>query len=182
MTAPPKDPSFHDLMQQSETNKSMHSEPTSASTSKTPSDYPSSHSFSLDRQTILNRYYRPPPPPESHKKSGVQVREFMRLKQGKIPPTSQIDFHNHTLVETIPKLENFIATSSRQHHRCVLIICGRGKHSQDGLPKLSHIIKAWLFKSPLILAYCCAKTHHGGSGALYTLIKKAKSPIFKPQR
>lgn len=169
------EPSFHELVQQ----PGSLTPPVEAPETPPPStEHPPSYSDTqtLDRQSIILKYARNHNHiPTQHKKPGLQNRELIRLKQGKIMPDREVDFHNHTLEQAFSKLKEFIHSSHQRQHRCVLIICGKGKHSQSNTPLLQPVIRTWLFESPWVLAYCFASPHHGGTGALYALLKLNKT-------
>ena len=66
--------------------------------------------------------------------------------------------------------------------RCVLLIPGRGKNSPLGVGVLKKEVQHWLTREPLkrvVLAFCTALPKHGGTGALYVLLRKYKKPEEK---
>jgi DNA-nicking Smr family endonuclease len=64
-----------------------------------------------------------------------------------------------------------------QNKRCVLLIPGRGLNSPLGIGVLKREVQHWLTREPLkrvVLAFCTALPRHGGTGALYVLLRKYK--------
>ncbi len=127
----------------------------------------------LARKIALSKSNRSAP--DIYKKPGLQNRELQRLKQGKISTGNSIDLHGNTVKEALPKLAAAIQLSRKNHLRCILVICGKGLHSQDGKAVLSNTIRNWLIAYPDALAYCPAKPWDGDSGALYVLLKAIRN-------
>ena len=94
------------------------------------------------------------------------VRSFLL----KLSPEAEIDLHGRTTDESEHLLSGFIKESSQRGLRKVLIIHGKGKHSQAG-PVLGLWVKHFLESSTL-----CGETGHpdkrdGGSGATWVILK-----------
>ena len=99
-------------------------------------------------------------------RSGLQHREFKRLKKGQIPFTARLDLHKHTIEEAEQRVERLF-----QDHRCVLIIHGKGHYSAGKMPLLKNWLNQWLQQHPRVLAFCSAMPKDGGRGAMYILLK-----------
>ena len=56
--------------------------------------------------------------------------------------------------------------------RCVRIVHGKGLGSGDRGPILKNKVCKWLKRHPAILAFCSAQRRHGGTGAVYALLRK----------
>jgi len=93
-----------------------------------------------------------------------------RLSQGEFAIDAKLDLHGMTLVDAHKKLVSFI---EKQHHkgaRCVLVITGKGNPGQ-----LQREVPRWLSLSDMaarILVVSTASAKHGGSGALYVLLRR----------
>lgn len=94
---------------------------------------------------------------------------------------SRLDLHGFTLQQAHEQLESFILSSYRKEMRCVLVITGKGSSAsaqwweEQGV--LKNNVPRWLGEEPLkskIIEYRVAKPEHGGSGALYVLLRKNK--------
>ena len=80
-----------------------------------------------------------------------------------------------TQVEAKAEVERFLLESRRIGRRCVVIVHGRGLHSKDQQPVLKERVTVWLTQARLgrlVLAFCTARPHDGGAGALYVLLRR----------
>lgn len=95
-----------------------------------------------------------------------------RLKAGDINIEMILDLHGCTQREAYHQLEKFIGHARRQKMRQLLVITGKGKFSKgDGVLKqqLPHWLDAL---HAVIMTYHPAHQKHGGSGAMYVVLKK----------
>ncbi len=114
--------------------------------------------------------------------SGVDKRTAGRLKRGKLPVEGRLDLHGLSQSEAERALAAFLALSQDRNHRCVLVITGKGGErrtedfSETGV--LRRMVPIWL-NAPQnrarVLAFDEARAQHGGAGALYVLLKRARS-------
>lgn len=99
------------------------------------------------------------------------------LKKGLIPLEGKLDLHGFKEEQAWQGMNNFLQNCYHQHKRCILLVHGKGKgygeEKDMGIIKSS--ISSWLESSPFVLAYHTALRKHGGSGAVYVLIKKNKN-------
>jgi DNA-nicking Smr family endonuclease len=116
---------------------------------------------------------------QEFKVSGISKKEFSKLKRGDFPPESHLDLHGLTLSEAEIETRKFVDESSKKGKRVILLITGRGKRSEDGIPVLKQAAPKWLLTAPTkhrILAFCSARQKDGGLGALYILLKRKLTP------
>ncbi|WP_135502780.1 Smr/MutS family protein [Roseovarius aestuariivivens] len=106
-----------------------------------------------------------------------------RLKKGKIVPEGRIDLHGMTLARAQPVLTGFILRAQAEGKRLVLVITGKGKHTDDGGPIpvrhgiLRHAVPDWLSRPPLsqaVLQIAPAHQRHGGGGAYYVYLRRSR--------
>lgn len=122
---------------------------------------------------------RPPPPPRElvhGKATGVDKRTLMRLRRGLIAPETQIDLHRQTQEGARRSLDDFLAASQAAGRRCVLVITGKG-YGSGGPGVLKTMVPRWLNEQPnrgRVLVFCYAVPSHGGEGALYVLLRRAR--------
>ncbi len=124
----------------------------------------------------------PPPakPPElaPGRIAGVDKRLAERLKRGQLPIEGMLDLHGLTQEEAHRQLDGFLALSANAGHRCVLVITGKGVwRPESGI--LREMVPRWLNEAPnraRLLAIATAQPRHGGSGALYILLKRRREP------
>ncbi len=106
---------------------------------------------------------------------GFDARVMRQLRAGDFPSQANLDLHGLTRDEAKAALEAFIQKSRVAGHRCVLVITGRGLHSQDSIPVLKQSIQAWLTRgkpAKQVLAFCTAASRDGGAGAVYVLLRR----------
>lgn len=125
---------------------------------------------------------KPPPakPPELAPGgiAGVDKRLAERLKRGQLPIDGTLDLHGLTQEEAHRQLDGFLALSANAGRRCVLVITGKGVwRSDSGI--LREMVPRWVNEAPnraRVLAIASAQPRHGGSGALYVLLKRRREP------
>ena len=112
---------------------------------------------------------------------GVDKRTAGRMKRGKLPVEGRLDLHGLTQNEAERALATFLARSQERGHRCVLVITGKGGQRRDEdferTGVLRRMVPRWL-NAPAnrarVLAFDQAQAQHGGGGALYVLLKRAR--------
>lgn len=106
---------------------------------------------------------------------GLDARIVKRLAAGGFPIDAQLDLHGLRKHEAEKKLESFIKTSRASKLRTVMVITGKGTHSDPGGPVLKDAAYALLTKGALakhVLALSPALKEHGGDGAMYVLLRR----------
>ncbi|HUC63426.1 MAG TPA: Smr/MutS family protein [Alphaproteobacteria bacterium] len=113
----------------------------------------------------------------------MDKRTAERLRRGELEIDGRLDLHGHTVVEAHKALAAFIERAWRARQRCLLVITGKGRAPEGELGAEARVgvIKAgvprWLNEPGLrgrILAISDARPQHGGSGALYVLLKRQR--------
>lgn len=82
---------------------------------------------------------------------------------------AECDLHGHSAAEAERVMHRFLRESQRDGKRWVLVIVGKGLHSQDGKGTLkAQMVEALSQRAParLVLAFRTAPRHLGGTGAL----------------
>jgi len=103
---------------------------------------------------------------------GVQHRLFRDLQRGLIEPEVTIDLHGMRVADARRALSRFLKQSLKQHRRCIRVIHGKGKRSDDAQPVLKQKTNQWLQQHTDVLAFCSAPRWDGGTGAAYVLLKR----------
>jgi DNA-nicking Smr family endonuclease len=88
-----------------------------------------------------------------------------------------LDLHGFNADDAHNLLLGFVKENYLAGKRCLLVIPGRGKNSPDGRGILREQIQYWLIRDPfkrVLLAFSTAQPQHGGTGALYLLLRKYK--------
>ncbi|WP_415405114.1 Smr/MutS family protein [Tateyamaria sp. SN3-11] len=110
-------------------------------------------------------------------------KAFDQMKRGKLRPEGKLDLHGMTLDRAHPALTRFVLRAQAQGKRLVLVVTGKGKQRDDGGPipvrfgVLRHQVPQWLATPPLssaVLQVTEAHLRHGGSGAYYVYLRKAR--------
>lgn len=106
---------------------------------------------------------------------GLQHRTMKQLRRGKVPLENTLDLHGATAIQAKRRLRDFITTSIVSKNRAVIIVHGKGMRSANNTPVLKTRVNYWLRENENVLGFCPAAQHHGGSGALYVLLKSGKN-------
>lgn len=107
--------------------------------------------------------------------SSLDHRILRRLRRGEYAIQGVLDLHGHNRAEAKEALIRFVEKSRWERKRCVLVIHGRGLHSEDQIPVLKEGVQRWLTKGRLggqVLAFATARPHDGGAGAVYVLLRR----------
>lgn len=106
----------------------------------------------------------------------LPYRTHLQLKRGHIPWEAGLDLHGYTLDEARTELESFLVDAKAQRARCVMVVHGKSRSMADSgvtaYPVLKSHVNAWLREWPSVLAFCSAREHDGGTGAVYVLLKR----------
>ena len=101
-----------------------------------------------------------------------------RLKRGELPVDGRIDLHGLTLDQAHGALTSYLGGAYNRGGRCVVVVTGKGKGAREGGEgKIRRELSHWLNQPalrPLVLAVTEARTHDGGTGAFYVLLKRRR--------
>ena len=114
----------------------------------------------VDSETVL-----------SFKQPGTQSKDLYRLKTNETHWEAHLDLHGYKSDQAQEVLLNFLSEKINHGHRCVLIIHGKGGLHHEA-PVLKNLVYHWLKQIPEVLALHSALPKHGGTGAIYVLLKK----------
>ncbi len=104
--------------------------------------------------------------------SDVSPRKIKIPKKSKLNIEDEIDLHGLIKLEAENRLKNFFVNAKSEHLKVVLVISGKGKHSEGG-PSLKPFVEKW-FKNEgksFIKSYGIAPKAHGGEGAFIVFLK-----------
>jgi DNA-nicking Smr family endonuclease len=111
---------------------------------------------------------------EDDSKPVATPRRMKRLKQGKLTPDASFDLHGFQRAEVVGKLRYFLQNAQYQGWQTLLVITGKGLHSEDGEPILRD--EAELFLSgegkKFIAEWGRAPKQYGGDGVLVLFLRK----------
>ncbi len=106
---------------------------------------------------------------------GLQHRAMKQLRRGKIALDDTLDLHGATALQARQQVSHFITMSITNNYRAVIIVHGKGLRSTNNTPVLKTRVNYWLRDNDNVMGFCPAAPHHGGSGALYVLLKSGKN-------
>jgi DNA-nicking Smr family endonuclease len=96
-----------------------------------------------------------------------------RLTKGLLHIDARIDLHGLERFEAQDRLNKFIHHARGHANRTLLVIHGKGsKHGET--PILKQHLFLWLRQYPHVLAIHSAHPKHGGTGAIYVVLKKSE--------
>jgi DNA-nicking Smr family endonuclease len=104
-------------------------------------------------------------------RTGLPRRVLTDLRRGRWVVQAELDLHGLNRDEARASLAQFIALALHQGKRCLRVVHGRGHGSPGRIPILKQLSRGWLAQREDILAFCQAKPHDGGEGALLVLLQ-----------
>lgn len=125
--------------------------------------------LSLDHVELLDPWY-----PLEFRRPGVQHGVYRKLKQGKYPMDARLDLHRMTVEKAREEVFAFIREAFAYELRNVMIVPGRGLHSRSSEALLKSYVNKWLPEFEEVQAFCSAQPQHGGTGAVYVMLKKGE--------
>ena len=111
------------------------------------------------------------------KRPGVQNGVFRKLKQGRYDIQSRLDLHRMTTARARREIFEFIVESQQLGLRSVLVIHGKGEGGEaEGRGSiLKGCVNLWLRELDIVQAFHSAQPRHGGTGAVYVLLRKSEA-------
>lgn len=109
--------------------------------------------------------------------AGVDGSITQQLRRGKYPVDRTLDLHGMTKDMAYQTIARVITTAYGQGQRCLLVVTGKGNILKGGAGVIRESLPSWINTEalrPLVLAYCHAAPHHGGTGAFYLLLRRNK--------
>lgn len=119
---------------------------------------------------------KPPPP------GNLDASWDRRLSRGLVAPESSIDLHGHSLATAYARLDEGLDRAIARGDRVLLLVTGKPPRPESERPHARGAIRAavgdWLGSSrhaDRIAAVRGAHPRHGGAGALYIVLRRARS-------
>ena len=112
--------------------------------------------------------------------AGIDRNTAERFRKGEMAMDGTIDLHGMSREKAHVALSGFIRHHYDRGSRCLLAITGKGfrQNGEQGRGILREMLPQWLAEPGLrgiILAFDVAKPKHGGSGAYYILLRRARN-------
>jgi DNA-nicking Smr family endonuclease len=102
-------------------------------------------------------------------------RSRQRVARGRVEIDARLDLHGMTLERARERLRGFIAMAQSRGDRLILVITGKGTGGGSGA--LRREVPHWLSLPelrPLVIGFEEAAPGHGGAGALYVRVRRAR--------
>jgi DNA-nicking Smr family endonuclease len=112
----------------------------------------------------------------SYCRPGVSRDVVRKLRRGDWIVQAQIDLHGMRREEAREALAEFIRESVKRGLRCLRVIHGKGLGSIGKEPVLKGKVRAWLVQKSEVIAFCQARAHDGGAGAVVVLLQPGSLP------
>ncbi|MDA7440689.1 Smr/MutS family protein [Candidatus Pseudothioglobus singularis] len=98
--------------------------------------------------------------------------EVRSLFKGKVPKDMpSIDLHGMKIEDACSNMSFFIQKFS--DNKFIQIIHGKGYHSDEGLSVMKSQVVHYLKQHPKVDAFCSCTSNHGGTGALWVLLRES---------
>lgn len=100
-----------------------------------------------------------------------------KLKSGNYPIDATLDLHGLNLDKAHTNLMNFLDSAIKMKLRCLLVVTGKGLHSDKNSITIKEEFPNWVYHFGIkshIITYTKAHKKHGGDGAFYILLRRQK--------
>ena len=106
-----------------------------------------------------------------YERQKLKPKDWKKLKKGDFQTYWHLDLHGETVDSADRILLNFLQEAHQQNARYVIIVHGKGYHSDSDTPALKNLVNSRLRQLPFVLAFCSAQPKDGGTGAVYVFLK-----------
>jgi DNA-nicking Smr family endonuclease len=115
---------------------------------------------------------------------GISHEVVRKLRRGHWIVQAQLDLHGMRREEAREALAEFIRETVKRGLRCVRVIHGKGLGSVGKEPVLKGKVRAWLVQKAEVIAFCQARPHDGGAGAVLVLLQPSpgRQGAARPER
>lgn len=107
-----------------------------------------------------------------YKRDGIQHGVYKNLRLGKYSIEARLDLHHHSVEEARKEVFRFVRDCMQYGLRTVLIAHGKGERNPEKFAVLKSYLNKWLPDLPEVMAFHSALKQHGGTGAVYVLLRK----------
>lgn len=104
-------------------------------------------------------------------KAALQKKMQSRRYIDSLKPQAVLDLHGSTQDEAWKKLNDFVQDARRRGLQKVMIIHGKGIHSQGGDGVLGEVVRKFIEYDQRLGASGKADREHGGSGATWVVVR-----------
>ena len=109
------------------------------------------------------------------KRPGIQNGVYRKLRLGHYQVDARLDLHRMVVKQAREEVFSFIEEATRLGLRTLLIVHGKGQSKSQGdqTAVLKGYVNHWLQHLDQVQAFHSAQPQHGGTGAVYVLLKKS---------
>jgi DNA-nicking Smr family endonuclease len=109
--------------------------------------------------------------------AGVPARYLDELESGRVAPRRELDLHRKSAADARQAIVDAVREARRAGVSCLLIVCGRGKHSNAAGAVLPDVTVEYLSETlaGVVLAFVSAPKKWGGNGAILVRLRPARS-------
>ena len=118
------------------------------------------------------------------KRPGIQNGVYKKLRMGKYDIEARLDLHRMTVKQARDEVLGFVKDAMQLGLRTVLIMHGKGqrKAEVERTAVLKGYVNQWLQDLDDVQAFHSAQPVHGGTGAVYLLMKRALTKNARIER
>ena len=109
------------------------------------------------------------------KRPGIQHGVYRKLRLGQYQIDARLDLHRMLVQQARDEVFSFIREASELGLRTLLIVHGKGQSKNQGerTAVLKGYVNHWLRELEVVQAFHSAQPAHGGTGAIYVLLRKS---------
>jgi DNA-nicking Smr family endonuclease len=105
-------------------------------------------------------------------RDGVQEGQMRKLKLGQVSFEGSLDLHGMTVEKARDTLWEFLAEANKLEIRCVRVTHGKAVRTDGKRPMIKSHVNTWLRQHEGVLGFTSCLAKHGGTGAIYVLLKR----------
>jgi len=110
----------------------------------------------------------------TYRAPGIQDSVWRRLRRGGYRLGAELDLHGMNREQARAAVAGFLAHCQDRDLRALRIIHGKGNGSPNSGPVIKALLAGWLRRRKDVLAFCSARPHDGGTGAVYVLLRASQ--------
>lgn len=111
----------------------------------------------------------------TYRGEGIQDSVWRRLRRGSYHIGAELDLHGLNRDAARQAVAVFLADCQDRNLRALRIIHGKGRGSPNSGPVIKALLDGWLRRRKDVLAFCSARPHDGGTGAVYVLLRASQT-------
>jgi len=111
----------------------------------------------------------------TYRGAGIPDSVWRRLRRGGYHIRAELDLHGLNRAAAQQAVAEFLSDCQSRDARCLRIIHGKGRGSPNTGPVIKSLLDGWLRRRKDVLAFCSARPHDGGTGAVYVLLRASQT-------